>query len=285
MPVHNRCVLSFCIILAFIWQPAHSHDTCTIPDLSAVQRAVDSHTCSDEYDKALSLVGRPISPMGATAMWDGAPFVVSVSSQFLNADELLEIVESEAYRIKQALGYRIVVPGNVLPLTEVRGRDHYDQIFSSIIPPPQQLHILCCDDAVGFAGFAVVADRLVVLKRDPMDARGAIVHELWHLLGFHHPGEQTGVTMSRAMMDDWPSVSTATDLAKLACIYDDADQMREEEPNQTVARAFTWESWEGDRVQQEEETAVWEEHEEAMRRLHETFCESDFYEPQDWCDD
>ena len=55
------------------------------------------------------------------------------------------------------------------------------------------------------------------------------MHELYHLLGFGHPGESRGVAMSDELMHGardardriaFRTRSTATDLAKLACIYD-----------------------------------------------------------------
>ena len=71
--------------------------------------------------------------------------------------------------------------------------------------------------------------RVVVLTNDPFWSRHAIIHELYHLLGFVHPDESEGVMMSEELMHGaqntndgiaFPTQSTATDLAKLACIYD-----------------------------------------------------------------
>ena len=70
--------------------------------------------------------------------------------------------------------------------------------------------------------------RVVVLRNDAFWSRYAIIHELYHILGFVHPDETEGVVMSEELMYEprdtdegisFPTQSTPIDLAKLACIY------------------------------------------------------------------
>jgi len=289
------CVMkkSFCflvILLAFtLGMPtAHAHDTCAIPDLSSVRRVVDNHVCTNEYDKAVlmgnDLFGQPLHNDVAT-LWGGSPFVVNVSSVFYNAFELLDIVDAEAERIRQAIGYRVVVAGNVLELPWVSG-NNADQALMWNAPPDGQIYVFCCNDDPDALGYAQTPRRLMVLNRNPEDAAGAIIHELWHLLGFHHPGERDGVTMSRPLNNTWPTSSAAQDLAGLACVFDEAnDHIGGYSLYQTVSTepATDWGTWE------QEQEAWWQEHQETLaeaeQELHETFCESDFFDPPAWCDD
>lgn len=270
----NLHVVTLCLCL-LPPMPAVSHDTCPVPaDLGAVRRVVDSHVCTDEYEKALALHEEVTGRKGILQLWDGTPFVVNVSSLFGNADELLAMVEDEADRIKHVLGYRIVVPGNVIPLPRVRSKAHYEDVFQDILPPPQQVHILCCEENIEFSGFAGTADRLVVLNRDQELAAGAIIHELYHLLGFGHPGESVGVPMSNTMMWNAMSVSTGQDLAGLACIYDDAPTLDQPDPGpiqcpisvETVEE-FDWDAWQTELDETLRQAEL--ERERAMRELEE----------------
>ena len=161
----------------------------------------------------------------------GTPFVVDISSAFTNAQRLLAVVAKEAERIHVVLGYEIFVAGNVLRLADVTESQIRDPDSAlQLTPPDQHIDILCCynlDSQV--AGVANPGARAIVLTNDPFWSRHAIIHEMYHLLGFVHPDETEGVVMSEELMygardtggrTAFPTRSTATDLAKLACIYD-----------------------------------------------------------------
>ena len=283
-------LLTLLVALVLAYQPAHAHDTCAIPDLSSVRRVVNNHVCTNEYDKALRMgndvFGQPLHNDVAT-LWGGSPFVVNVSSVFYNVFELLDIVDAEAERIRQAIGYRVIVAGNVVQLPRLGGRFDHEPIILQNMPPPGQIYVFCCnDDDPDSLGYAQTPRRLVVLDHNQDDAAGAIIHELWHLLGFHHPGERDGVTMSRPLNNTWPTSSAAQDLAGLACVFDEAnDHIGEYSLYQTVSTepATDWGTWE------QEQEAWWQEHQETLaeaeQELHETFCESDFFDPPAWCDE
>ena len=203
-------------------------------------RVVAEYGCTDEYEKArnLSIVyidtvfGRLPFQYGDTvlSLWDGTPFVVDISSTFTNADKLLEVVAEEAERIHAVLGYEIFVAGDVLRLADVTESQLIDLDFAfQLTPPDQHIDILCCygpdPQVIGIANPRV---RVVVLRNDAFWSRYAIIHELYHILGFVHPDETEGVVMSKELMygprdtDEgisFPTQSTPIDLAKLACIY------------------------------------------------------------------
>lgn len=211
------------------------------PSLAETLRVVASYTCKDEHEAARSLsavyldtaLGELPFQYGEAlvALWDGTPFVVDVSSSLRNADRLLEVVAQEAERIRAVLGYEIFVAGDVLQLADVSETQLTDpESASRLNPPHQHVDILCCyglkPQVMGVANPHL---RLVVLRNDPFGSRYAIIHELYHLLGFAHPGEPRGVEMSEALMHGvrakgaglpLPTRSTPNDLARLACIYD-----------------------------------------------------------------
>ena len=203
-------------------------------------RVVEEYVCTDEYEKArdLSIVhidtvfGRlPFQYVDTVlSLWDGTPFVVDISSTFMNADKLLEVVAEEAERIHAVLGYEIFVAGDVLRLADVTESQLIDPDSAfQLTPPDQHIDILCCygpdPQVIGIANPRV---RVVVLRNDAFWSIYAIIHELYHILGFVHPDETEGVVMSEELMygprdtDEgisFPTQSTPIDLAKLACIY------------------------------------------------------------------
>lgn len=203
-------------------------------------RVVEEYVCTDEYEKArdLSIVyidtvfGRlPFQYRNTVlSLWDGTPFIVDISSAFANADKLLEVVAEEAERIHAVLGYEIFVAGDVLRLADVTESQLVDPDSAfQLTPPVQHIDILCCygpdPQVIGIANPGV---RVVVLRNDAFWSRHAIIHELYHILGFVHPDETEGVVMSVELMygprdtDEGtflPTQSTPIDLAKLACIY------------------------------------------------------------------
>lgn len=204
-------------------------------------RVVEAYVCTDEYDKVreLSIVyidtvfGRLSFRYGDAvySLWDGTPFVVDISSKFTNAQRLLSVVEKEAERIHAVLGYEIIVAGNVLrpaDVTESQIRDP-DSVLQ-LTPPDQHIDILCCYNPESQAtAVANPGARVIVLTNDAFWSRHAIIHELYHVLGFVHPDETKGVVMSEELLYGagntgngivFPTRSTAIDLAKLACVYD-----------------------------------------------------------------
>lgn len=184
---------------------------------------VDEHLCTDEYMQALALttVGGTLTT-SVPALWDGTPFVVDVSSTFWNAEDLLDTIAEEAGEVRAALGYEVFVAGEVLPLPDVtKSQIVLVQSGRRLIPPDQRIEIRCCDPAGGKGiGGAAPWFRIIMLEDDAYRSRHAIIHELYHILGFTHPGEAPGVVMSYLLMSGSPTSSTSLDLAKLACIYD-----------------------------------------------------------------
>ena len=235
-----RSVAALFLVLALLPGGAQG-DAYQQPSLAEALRVVASYTCTDEHESARSLsavyldtaLGRLPFQYGQAlvALWDGTPFVVDVSSSLRNASELLEVVAHEAEWIKAVLGYEIFVAGDVLQLADVSETQLTDpESASRLNPPHQHVDILCCyGPEPQVMGVANPHLRLVVLRNDPFGSRYAVIHELYHLLGFAHPGEPRGVEMSEALMHGvrarglrlpLPTRSTPNDLAKLACIYD-----------------------------------------------------------------
>lgn len=216
----------------------HVHQDPSVPEAI---RVVAAHVCTDEHEKARGLsAGYVDTPHGwlpfqygksVVSLWDGTPFVVDVSSTLHNADKLLAMVAEEANRIHAVLGYEIFVAGDVLPLTDATDSQLADLETSiQLTPPDQHIDVLCCygnkPEVMGVANPHV---RVIVLRNDAFGSTYAIIHELYHLLGFAHPGEARGVVMSEVLMRGprntgeglpLPTSSTPSDLAKLACIYD-----------------------------------------------------------------
>ena len=222
---------------------SHTSFNVTVQDLS--RDTVDAYglTCTDELDAALGYSSLP-------GLWDGTPFTVNVSAAFPDAADVMNQVRIEADKIHHALGYRILIPGRIVEMPE--GPEHVwditlpsgtydvpccipDDILHPV--PDNRIDIRCCivddreDDLLFDTGFARIGLRTIVLAGDSGESRicpvgrpclrpavHAVPHELWHLLGFGHPGEP-GVPMSQALawLTDRPSTE---DMARLACIYD-----------------------------------------------------------------
>ena len=146
----------------------------------------------------------------------------------------------EAERIREFLGYEIFVAGDVLPLDDIL---YLAGDASHLMPPNQHIEISCCVYEGDVQGYAYPSWRIIRLSTShpehvSIPSRHAIIHELYHLLGFVHPGQSPGVVMSDSLMngDDkvrgWITVdgsrgwfpttrSTPLDLAQLACIFND----------------------------------------------------------------
>ena len=200
-------------------------------DLDEAIRIVEEYTCTDEYEQAVEYTVLEGYDTAVPVLWDGTPFVVDVSSTFLNADDLLDVIADEAARIDAVLGYEIFVAGDVLPLADLTA----SQLFlfdsgSQLVPLDQHIEIRCCYGAdTNKAGTSFAWWRMVLLENDAFQSRHIIMHELYHIFGFAHPDEDEGVVMSESLMRgpghdaagaSIPTGATPTDLAKLACIYD-----------------------------------------------------------------
>ena len=143
----------------------------------------------------------------------------------------LTAVSDEAARIEAILGYEVFVAGDVLPLADLTSSElYYFDVGSQSVPPDQHIEIRCCyGEDSDSAGTSYAWWRIVLLENDAFQTRHIIIHELWHILGFTHPGNTPGVMMSGVLMygpghTDFgasiPTTPDAYDLAKLACIYD-----------------------------------------------------------------
>jgi len=186
---------------------------------------VDEYACSDERQQAMDLASADgYFATAIPSLWDGiTPFTVDVSTGLPTAQELLAIVDQKARRIREALGYDILVAGKVRSLADLTSTDLSSPDASAwrqFVPPSQRLQIRCCHST----GAAAPWFRVILLPSDDEDqARYALIHELYHLLGFTHRDATPGVSMSPSLDDAVNSAftrSTPIDMARLACIYD-----------------------------------------------------------------
>ena len=191
--------------------------------------------CGDEYEQALAYTTIYGYETGVPFLWDGTPFVVDVAQTFSNADELLKAVAAEAARVREALGFDVFVAGAAMPFRRLTHSQFYDldtldPNAEQLTPREQHIEFHCCyDEHLDGAGVSYPWRRVVLLEPDAFQARHIILHELYHVLGFGHPGENWGVAMTDTLMYgpglDANGSSQATraapsDLARLACIYD-----------------------------------------------------------------
>ena len=192
-------------------------------------RTVDKYVCTDEFEDAIAFATRDVNAAAVPDLWDGTPFVVDISSAFPNAGDLLDVVADEAERIHRVLGYEIFVAGDVLHLSDIEKSDLRSPSRHQWIPPGQHIHIRCCYGAgSSSAGTSFAWLRVVLLENDSFQSRHIIIHELYHILGFTHPGDPPGVVMSNWLMygpgytalgASIPTQPSSRDLAKLGCIY------------------------------------------------------------------
>ena len=184
---------------------------------------VDEYRCGTERVQALALTtARGQLNTSAPAMWDHMPFLVDVSRSFPNPEQLLDAVARETDRINEVLGYDIFLPGQVKVMPDYERQSLEDvEVGLRLMPPAGRIGIHCCAEL----GAAFPWFRLVLLSADEdgLLARVALIHELYHLLGFSHPDRRVGVPMSPALNRPGRSLFTRSqplDLARLACIYD-----------------------------------------------------------------
>lgn len=186
----------------------------------AVREIVNTYECTDEREQAMSYESHHTAIANS---WDGTPFVVDVADDFFSDFSLLGLIEDEAARIKDALGYEIFIAGEVTTLESIDPLRALPHDFGSFAPDGR-IEIRCCVRyADGYSGYAVPAARVIVLGQSYFDSEFALIHELYHLLGFVHPGESPGIVMSeplnQGVYNNDPR-SAALDLARLACAYD-----------------------------------------------------------------
>lgn len=188
------------------------------------------HICTDEREQAIAYTTlRDRYQTSVPALWDGTPFVVDISSTFPATNGLLDTVRDEAERIRTVLGYQVFAVGEARPFEDLTTSQLYSfDSGSQLVPPERHIEIRRCHDTDGAAGISYPWWRMIVLENDAFQSRHIITHELYHILGFVHPGAEPGVAMSELLMSGpgqdargWsiPTASTPSDLAKLACIY------------------------------------------------------------------
>ena len=197
--------------------PALAHDDERLADIE--ERLADVEVRLAEIERldclgrrlqAVSYAAGPVEvwvdtawPAGisAPAMWDGHPFIVDIAHTLPNPHQMLRAVRQEAEKIRDALGYEVIVAGGVryLPdLTRAQAAKP-DDVF---LVAHQHIEIRCCDDD-GY-GVAYPWWRLILLPTLEGDdaafmgghAMKNLIHELYHVLGFAHAGERGGVPMS-----------------------------------------------------------------------------------------
>ena len=217
------CIVLTCWVLAGCGGEGANDTGADIADLMVpdeVAEIVDSHSCTDERAAALDAGGAETLPH----QWDGTPFAVHIGGGFDAPDYLLMLIAEEADRIAWYLGYEVITVGRELPLPAVSVEAVRAGQHDIPLPEPGAALVYCCDRREGRGGWAMTDVPLIVLSPWQHVSEYAIVHELYHLLGFSHPGEPTGVPMSLPLNGtghaDNPTRSTAMDLARLACIYD-----------------------------------------------------------------
>ena len=196
---------------------------------------------------------------GLVSQWDGAPFRVDMIRNFpdfvTDADlwRLLAPVGRLADQIESQLRYRIVEMGDLIEPPESM-RPGWDQDFERFrqrrpIAQPGQILVFYLNDnndswgGAGSTMSAGVCCGTIQYFRRALGAawtgddrccrtstidRAAIVHELFHLLGFKHAVDQehlVGVRMSRGALDlPWESGALSfhaawTDIENLRCIF------------------------------------------------------------------
>lgn len=218
--------------------------------LDRIEQRLDRH-CTDEFEQAFAYTtgDGAITDTAVPALWDGTPFVVDVSSTFPNAYELLDVVAFEAEKVREVLGYEVFVAGQVLSLADLQKSDLSFGVRGSHIPPDQHIEVRCCyGEGITAAGTAAPLRRIILLENDVFHSRHIIIHELYHLLGFTHPGDSLGVVMSDSLMHG-PGLAASgaairtqpspLDLARLSCIYSTAEMMYESYDELTTGTTFT----------------------------------------------
>lgn len=197
------------------------------PSTSAIN-VVDQHICTDELAEALQYLETGHEGHAVLQQWDGTPFVVNVSSEIHGAERLIDMVRSEAEWIDAILGYPIIMAGEVLDDMRRTSRRDLSQphIARMMLPKVGTIEIRCCGGPVAYPWWRVI----LFGSGDEETAVYGLAHELYHVLGFVHPGHSRGgVPMSHELMygegidtagGHLPTTPMPEDLARLACLYD-----------------------------------------------------------------
>ena len=182
--------------------------------------------CGDQLDLAINYAsGAGAYPGSVPVLWDGTPFYVDVAAALPRAHELLNAVADEALRIRDALGYDVILPGQVvdLPDTTYQALEHAPPDF---LPIRGRIYIRCClteGAGPGVLGLSYPWLRQILLGDHGLQV---LVHELYHLLGFTHPLEggvemSSGLLLSTRFYDpNEITRSEQSDWDNLACMYD-----------------------------------------------------------------
>ena len=145
------------------------------------------------------------------SVWDGTPFIVHVSNSLPDAESLLQAIAVEAHAIHRRLGYPVIAAGEVRSLPDVTSHDDVDRLLARReLMPLTHLEVRCCTDFYEYAlGIAHLRAGVVLMPSTSCAAgctidyrsKGQIIlmHELYHLFGFSHPGDGIGVEMSDAL--------------------------------------------------------------------------------------
>lgn len=202
---------------------------------SGVMQWVDTYACTNEYEQAVAYARTWGLGNSIPELWNVIPFIVDISDSFDNAYDLLEMVKSEAERVRLAIGYDVFIAGDVIQLDDLSVTNVQ---ALGVLPPDQHVEIRCCHDGEPpSAGISYPQNRVVLLQNYSIPSKRLLMHELYHLLGFSHPGDVVGIEMSEILMTgsrllpqpkDWPRFQqlysptqpSANDLAKLACVFD-----------------------------------------------------------------
>ena len=220
--------------------------------------APPAHACTNERSLALGHDAQ-WTRRGLVSQWDGTPFRVDLIRNFpdfvTDGDlwQLLAPVGRLADQIEAQLGYRIVEMGDLVEVPD-GVRPGWDQDFGRFlerrpVAQPGQILVLYLNDnndSWGGAGSpmsaGVCCGTIQYFQRalgpawtgdDPCCRsntidRAAIVHEVFHLLGFKHAVDQehlVGVRMSRGALDlPWETGASSfyaawTDIENLRCIF------------------------------------------------------------------
>ncbi|MCY4515182.1 MAG: hypothetical protein OXC69_08645 [Candidatus Tectomicrobia bacterium] len=102
-----------------------------------------------------------------------------------------------------------------------RARKENVETGQQSVPPKQRIEIRCCDEV----GSAIPWSCMILLSAEDLglQARAALIHEIYHPLGFAHPDGETEVSKGSELNSGGRGLyagSTPIDLAKLVFIYD-----------------------------------------------------------------
>lgn len=203
----------------------------------------EPRVCSDERERTLEV--------GPTVRnWDGEPIVFEVLDNFPDhtmpdwVTRQLAVVSELADRIEEQVGYRIVEAGTIIPPPDGLA-DGWDSVYSSAYDACENGPLYEEGRIVGFniretpewhygRGASEAWQRCAGVLYFMSDGIGegpwfetAVVHELFHVLGFKHPYEEEadwpGIAMSAHLLD---GDSGGDDLGYMRATFEDIDALR-----------------------------------------------------------